>query len=319
MSISGAMASVHAHCAPLVSIARRMTCCSPVDHHFGAGVTVESPSRGVPLHAAFAHAQARGAVVDRDRELRAEVPELAGVGDRDEARVARARPGGMSTYISPRSSRTALAEITSNCEPGATRRLPPPRSAEQRGATRLEALAGTQFRADVDRDVAPQRVQFHDARRLRRAPARQRLARRCADRAPGSSRRQPAASTATEAAAANGIQRRRAAVRRCARHSASVARRMRASASGDSACTRRLSRSTRSSSASAADSRRSLIVRHRSSARGGRASACAAIRRGTPGAREPAAIRRRFPIPAAPARSPGTVSSSPKRSSRMRA
>ncbi len=38
-------------------------------------------------------------------------------------------PGGMSTYISPRSSRTAFAEITSNFESGARRTLPPPRSA----------------------------------------------------------------------------------------------------------------------------------------------------------------------------------------------
>ena len=105
-------------------------------------------------------------------ELRADVAEFAGAVIATKLASARA-PGGMSTYISPRSSLTAFADITSNSESRARRRLPPPRSAEQRVAAQLEvaarraaSAADIHCRCRATADAAPR------CPASRRAPAR---------------------------------------------------------------------------------------------------------------------------------------------------
>jgi len=199
-------------------------------------------------------------------------------------------PGGMSTYISPRSSRTVLPAMTWNSAPGAKRRLPPPFSANNV--------------APRDANSCPPRIScptFNRASRHNRnssttpgESARSRRAIEAPATAAGPRPRNnqvPANATSTaDAAAAYGIQRRRAGST-LARHSASVARRIRCSASGDNARTLRFSRSTRSSSDSV--DWRSFIGRR----------PFPATRRGMPGARAPVAIQPRSRKSAVPARS----------------
>ena len=194
----------------------------------------------------------------------------------------------MSTYISPRTSRTAVGghhlnfRIARQAQIAAAMQASnvSPRASNRRRHA-LRRRSSPPFCATVGRSSMTPVSSVRSTRRtVRGRPPRSiQIARPPIN-----------ASTAPAATAPRGIQSRRGGPPTCARHSASVARRMRSSASGERAGTCRLLRNTSSSS----DFRGSCPH----SATGG--DAAPAIRHERPVAPGPIAIPRRFPRPAAP-------------------